>query len=136
MSNLKTPTVAPKRSYGSVTMQPTLDLFTKEGRETFGTAQSMFIKPPTFESLRLSNWLVLYEANLPSLRGKNSATLGALTKDRALVYVDNKYIGVMNRMYESYSLPLAFEGRKLQMLVENLGRVNFGDTDVEDFKVK
>ncbi|XP_058801911.1 uncharacterized protein LOC131670377 [Phymastichus coffea] len=135
LPNLEIPTVASKGNYGAVNMKPMLDLFTKEGREIFGTPRSTFVEPPTFESLGLPNWLVLYEANLPLFDDdENNVVLEALVKDRALVYIDHENTGVMNRMDKSYTLPLAFTGRKLQILVENLGRVNYGDIDTEDFK--
>ncbi|XP_001603160.1 beta-galactosidase [Nasonia vitripennis] len=135
LPNLKTPAVAPKRGYGVVTMTPKVDLFSKAGRNTFGTVRAEFSKPPTFESLVQNNYLVLYEADLPLLEKPENVTLDAVTKDRALVYVNNNLAGVLNRMDKTYSLPLtAKNARDIKILVENMGHVNFGSIDVEDFK--
>lgn len=136
LPNLKTPAVAPKRGYGVVTVTPKVDLFSKVGRNTFGTKRTEFAKPPTFESLGQNNYLVLYEADLPLLENPENVKLDAVTKDRALVYVNNSLAGALNRMDKSYSLTLSAKNAKdIKILVENMGHVNFGSIDVEDFKV-
>lgn len=130
------PTVAPKKSYGAVRMTPVLDLFTKEGQEIFGTPQTEFTQPPTFEALGLPNWLVLYEAYLPFFENSQNLSLGIVTKDRALVYINNILSGTLNRGVDKYNMSYSTnQVNQVQFLVENMGRVNYGDTDVEDFKV-
>lgn len=135
---MKNPTPSPKGEYGSVSMTPMLGLFSKEGRDTFGIQyQELFPEPPTFESLGLNNYLVLYEAELPEVK-TGVVDVEAVPKDRALVYIDDEYVNSLNRMNRDYNFSISrtAPAKKIALLVENMGRVNFGDVDVEDFKVK
>ena len=115
-------------------MEPMLDLFTEQARLAFGTPRIQHAEPPPFEFLGQPNWLVLYEAKMPSATGEHK--LNATVKDRALVYVDDALSGEMNRMDKGYTLNVRGPGDRLKMLVENMGHVNYGSVDVEDFKVK
>lgn len=135
---MKTPTPNPKGEYGAINMSPMLGLFSKEGRETFGIQkEEEFLEPPTFESLGFSNYLVLYEADLPKVENEN-IHLKAVPKDRALIYIDDKYVNSLNRMNKSHNFWLLNRtepAEKIKLLVENMGRVNYGNIDTEDFKV-
>lgn len=136
MPNIGIPTVAPKKNYGAVRMTPLLDLFSKEGREIFGTSQAEFDKPPTFEALGLPHWLVLYEAYLPFFENSQNLSLGIITKDRALVYINNILSGTLNRGDNSYNMSYSTnQVNQVKFLVENMARVNYGNIDAEDFKV-
>lgn len=128
--------VSPKGNYGKILLRPKLDLFSSEALSTFGTEPAEYIKPPTFEALGLSNWLVLYETDLPVVENMRNLTLEAIVKDRALVYTDDKLTGVVSRMNKNYFTNIPSKARKVKLLVENQGRINYGSTDVEDFKVK
>lgn len=112
-----------------------MELFSEKARKIFGTEQAYFIKPPSFETLGLSNWLVLYETDIPFLENRRNLTLEAIVKDRALVYTDGKLSGVLSRMNKKYNMKISSKARKLNLLVENQGRINYGSIDVEDFKV-
>lgn len=118
-------------------MRPVLNLFDPQARTLFGTAHVQAKEPPTFEALNLPNWLVLYEANLPTTEtNKDQATLSAVPKDRVLIYLDGKFSGTLSRTHKAMNVPLKVHGAKeVKLLVENQGRVNFGDIDVQDFKV-
>jgi hypothetical protein len=115
---------------------PTINLLTSEGRTIFGKPEQEFSVPPTFEALGISHWLVLYETDITFNENLRNSSLYAKTKDRALVYVNNLLSGTLNRMGESYTLPLTIEkDTHLQLLVENMGRMTSGHYDFEDFKV-
>ncbi|KAM8852959.1 beta-galactosidase-1-like protein 2 isoform 2-T4 [Synchiropus picturatus] len=49
-------------------------------------------------------------------------------RDRALVFVDRLFIGVLDYKTQELPIPDAKEERALRLLVENWGRVNFGET--------
>ena len=103
-------------------------------KRLLGTLNNLYITPPTFEQLGLAHLLVLYETDLPAT-GQDPAVLYANTRDRALVYVDSRLAGTLSRIHDIYTMPLEEPyGKKLQMLVENQGHLNYGSV-VEDFKV-
>ncbi|KAL7301481.1 hypothetical protein TKK_0005919 [Trichogramma kaykai] len=134
LPNVAIPTIAPKGNYGVVTLIPALDLFTSESVNLFGSVEAVFEKPPSFEALGLSNWLVQYETSIPLLRNPNNLTLEARVKDRALVYANGKLSGVLTRMTNKYVMNLPKGSKKIRLLTENLGRVNYGSNEPEDFK--
>jgi beta-galactosidase len=89
----------------------------------------------TFEELDQFSGFVLYESTLPTQFSRDPAELTVeKLRDRALVYVDEKLVGVLSRENVIKSLPLnkASAGKKLQILVENQGRINFQENF--DFK--
>lgn len=89
---------------------------------------------PTFEQLGIAHHLVLYETFLPN-SSKDSAILNALTMDRGLVYLDSNLVGMTSRIREVYNVVLEKpSGKRLQILVENQGHLNFGNI-TEDWKV-
>lgn len=126
-----------KADYGVITLEPVLKLFDNESLNIFGTPNVISIKPPNFESLGLSGYLVLYETIIPRHVAENSSdyNLSAYVKDRALAYVNDRFSGILSRTYKIHDLRMPNVGRELRLLVENQGRVNYGNTDVEDFKV-
>lgn len=134
---MPTPHVSIKGEYGTVEMRPVLRLFDPEARRLFGDPVVRRKDPPTFEELGIPNWLVLYETKLPITESsKPNAALNATPKDRALMYLDGKFSGTLSRTHNIRSLPLRISGaEELKLLVETQGRVNFGNIDVEDFKV-
>ncbi|WP_308249948.1 glycoside hydrolase family 35 protein [Sphaerisporangium fuscum] len=81
--------------------------------------------PLSFEELGQSSGLVLYRAHPRLPRGLNKLTVSGL-HDRAQVFVDGEPAGVLDR--EPYLLTLdgAGEEVRLELLVENQGRVNYG----------
>ena len=126
-----------KGEYGTVAMRVAMQLFDPQARALFGMKTVRASEPPTFEALKLSHWLVLYEADLPvSESSKDNVTLYAVPKDRALIYLDDRFSGTLLRTHNVNSIRLTTSGaKKLKILVENQGHVNFGNIDVEDFKV-
>lgn len=76
---------------------------------------------------------ILYETNLPIIK-RDPATLTLnLLRDRAYIYVERHFVGVLSRANNIYSLPLSLGmGKKLQVFVENEGRINYGVPN--DFK--
>ncbi|KAJ8674534.1 hypothetical protein QAD02_005796 [Eretmocerus hayati] len=133
LPDLPTPTVSQKGDYGLVQMKPIYRLLDPKARKVFGVSRNFFREPPTFEALGLTSWIVLYEGNVPTSEKKG--ILKAAPKDRALVYLDGKLAGTLSRTHKVKEISLAMSGvNEIKILVENQGRVNFGDVDVEDFK--
>ena len=82
--------------------------------------------PLRMEDLGQSDGLVLYRSRVP---GAGPAVL-ALTAfaDRAQVFLDGAPAGVLERERHEHALPIvtARPGAELALLVENMGRVNYG----------
>jgi len=81
----------------------------------------------TFERMGLDYGFMLYRTQIQPANG----SLVLDPRDRAWVFLDGQYIGVMQRsLNTSISLPV---GKKLDILVENMGRINYGP-NLKDFK--
>jgi len=84
------------------------------------------ITPLTFEDLRQDYGFVLYRS---TIQGSKTGTLKLKDlRDYAVVMVNGKTVGVLDRRLNQDSLTLALPAGKvtLDILVENLGRINFG----------
>jgi beta-galactosidase len=79
--------------------------------------------PLTFEALGLDYGYILYRAT----GAAGSLTLGRVN-DRAYVYVDKKRYGVVARTREA---AVTVPAGQLDILVENMGRINYGNSFVE-----
>ncbi|XP_013099456.2 beta-galactosidase [Stomoxys calcitrans] len=133
LPNIPVPQPMPKKKYGIVKLQVCCSLLSKAGRQELATGLVLADKPKTFEALNQFSGLVLYETFLP-LTKRDPGVLQILgLHDRALVYVENDFVGILSRETPIYELPLPLgTGKKLQILVENQGRINYGPTT--DFK--
>ncbi|XP_018406225.1 PREDICTED: beta-galactosidase-like [Cyphomyrmex costatus] len=134
LPNMSLPIVSLKGNYGPVLLEPVMKLL--DSRSPFVVVQASEDQPKTFEALSVNQGFVLYETNLPPSISDlaDSAILRATTKDRALVYVDNRLRGTLSRTDKIFTIPLESPyGRRLSLLVENQGRLNFGD-EINDFK--
>ena len=89
--------------------------------------------PLTFEDMDMGWGTMVYTASLPSL--KNPSTLTGEFHDFAQVYVNDKYIGKIDRVKneKSLELPAVSEGSTLTIVVEGMGRINFGRA-IKDYK--
>ena len=98
-------------------------------------------RPKTFEELDLGWGAVLYTTRLPEIPQTGeylSTTQSTLTLDAhdfAQVFIDGKYMGKIDRVKneKTLTLPPIKQGQELQILVEGMGRINFGRA-IKDFK--
>lgn len=83
------------------------------------------VLPMNMEALGQGYGYLLYRTRLPA-HGAALLTIKGL-RDYALLFLDGKKVGVLNRMYrqDSILLPADKESR-LDIFVENLGRINYG----------
>ena len=89
--------------------------------------------PKTFEALNQGYGYVLYSKHFTQpIKGK--LELKGL-RDYALVYVNGERVGELNRYYKDYScdVDIPFNGR-LDILVENMGRINYGAEIIHNLK--
>ncbi|KAI0127262.1 putative beta-calactosidase [Xylariales sp. AK1849] len=110
----------PRASIPQFTLSPMVSLFDARGKQT---TEDM---PLTMEALGQSYGFTLYEHTATSsVRG--CIQPGDRPRDRVLVYVNSRIKGVMDSQYQhplNVSISLR-PGDKLQLLIENLGRVDY-----------
>jgi len=89
--------------------------------------------PQTFETIGLDYGFMLYRTRVETaMRG--TLKIGAL-HDYALVMEGTRVVGRLDRRLNQDSLEIALQpGATLQILVENMGRINFGPKLMEDRK--
>ena len=87
----------------------------------------------TFEEMDLGWGAMYYSTTLPAI--SEPSLLTADFHDFAQVFINGKYIGKIDRVKneKSITLPPAKAGDELEILVEAMGRINFGRA-IKDFK--
>lgn len=130
------PDPSKKTKYPTIKLRPIGNILSPNGRTLLGSEPKQAGgKLWTFEELDQFSGFVLYETKLPSQFTRDPAELVVeKLRDRAYVYVDGKLVGVLSRENVIKSLPLNTDsaGKKLSILVENQGRINFQENF--DFK--
>ncbi|GAA2900612.1 beta-galactosidase [Streptomyces mexicanus] len=81
--------------------------------------------PLSFEELGQARGLVLYAAEPLLPRGRQELTVTGL-HDRAQVFVDGAFVAVLDRETASFTVPGRGARVRLELLVENQGRINYG----------
>ncbi|KAI4880206.1 hypothetical protein NFI96_020531 [Prochilodus magdalenae] len=128
------PPSTPKFAYGQVTMKKmqtvleSLDVLSPSG-------PIRTIYPVTFEDLDQAFGYVLYQTTLP-VDCPNPTPLSSPlngVRDRAYVTIDGVAVGILQRDKAISINVTGKAGSQLDILVENLGRVNFG-RNINDFK--
>ncbi|XP_017111219.1 beta-galactosidase [Drosophila elegans] len=134
LPNQPVPGPVPKRAYGTVRLISCCSLLSPDARNRLSTGFVQSVKPKSFEALGQYSGLVLYETWLPSFQRDPSILNVPGVADRGYVYVDGEYVGLVARETPVFELSLsASAGRKLQIIVENQGRINYG-RQLNDFK--
>ena len=87
----------------------------------------------TFEEMDMGWGTMMYSTRLPEI--KNQSVLTGEFHDFAQVFIDRKYIGKIDRVKneKSLTIPAVKKGAELIIIVEGMGRINFGRA-IKDFK--
>lgn len=118
---------------GALTLKPINTILSNVGREIVGKRPTQSKSLLTFEQLGQFSGFILYETELPKFTRDPSNLIIEDLRDRALVYIDEELIGVLSRENSINTLPISLDyGKKLSILVENQGRINFKIAD--DYK--
>lgn len=111
-----------KKNYGKINFLENSCIF--ENLENISqTYKSPYIK--TMESLNQDYGFILYETEILGNYENKKLTLEEV-RDRAMIYLDGKYLGVIDRNEKQEIFISVKEKAKLSILVENLGRINYG----------
>jgi len=121
------PAPALKGSYGPIAFPQQVSLFAE------GVLQPPFTTPIftsstySFERLGLDFGFLLYRTNL-TRELNTTSTLAFTPRDRAWVYLDGEYMGIVYRgSNDTITLPPQMNTSSvLDILVENMGRINYG----------
>jgi beta-galactosidase len=124
-------TVIKKKAYGEVVLNQTAKLF--ENLDSLSTPTTSSY-PQSMEELGQNYGFILYKSNVEGPRKECALTLMDL-HDRAQVFVNGEYKGSLYRNDEDKKLVLEFkeEDNTLDILVENMGRINYG-ANLKDIK--
>ena len=95
------------------------------------TAESRDVQ--TFEEMNMGYGSMIYNTKLPEIA--DGSMLHINGHDYVQVFINGNYIGKIDRVKNERSLPLPAtkKGDQLTMLVEGMGRINFGRA-IKDFK--
>jgi len=87
----------------------------------------------TFEEMNMGWGSMMYETALPEIPVQSILRLDA--HDYAQVFVNGKFVGKIDRVKheQTLKLPAVRKGDRLMILVEGMGRINFGRA-IKDFK--
>lgn len=129
------PATKSKMSLPAVQLTPKINLLSNAGRQLLGTNNGKSsAQPLSFEQLRQFSGLVLYETTLPKIEINPTRLHVNKVHDRGQVFLNDALVGILSRENDIDSMPLnGGRGQKLQILVENQGRINFNVFN--DFKV-
>jgi beta-galactosidase len=90
-------------------------------------------QPLTFEDLNIGNGYVLYRRKFDK-DDKGILEIKGL-RDYANIYINGFWKGELNRIYKKYDLEIDIKsGDQLDILVENMGRINYGAEIVHNLK--
>ncbi len=117
------PEPIPARSYGEIRMNQSVGLF--ESLELLSSSVRSTCPEP-MEKLGQAYGFILYTTYITGPRSVSELIVQDVC-DRALVFVDDEYRGVIERWDpKPLMLEITENGIKLSLLVENMGRINYG----------
>lgn len=123
------PSPMPVIEIPSITIDRVTDVISMAERQKAVTSS----RPLTFEQLGQGYGYVLYARHF------NQPVSGTLSipglRDYAVVYVNDEKVGVLNRNAKSYTMEIDIPfNSTLRILVENMGRINYGSEIVHNNK--
>ncbi|GGH73542.1 beta-galactosidase [Pullulanibacillus pueri] len=123
IGELKLPDPIPKRAYGAVKLTENAQLFASLEQLSQAVERT---HPEPMEKLGQNYGFILYRTKVSG--PKTSMTLNIReVHDRSLIFLDGSYQGVIERGKPStVVLDIPEEGGQLDVLVENMGRINYG----------
>jgi len=125
------PAPTEKKSYGEVQLTERASLFAAFDALS---APMQSVVPETMERLGQAYGFIWYETELSGPQSDCAITLQDV-HDRALIYLDGVFQGVVERWGEEdfITVDVPASGAKLGILVENMGRINYGSR-MRDYK--
>lgn len=126
LPDVRMPEAVKRKAYGSIELDGYVSLWDSLSAIS---KKHESVYPVSMEKLDQSYGYILYHTNLKEIPGIGEVRL-VDANDRALVYVDHKNIATMydRELLEAKKIdpPVESLGKDMDILVENMGRVNFG----------
>ncbi|MCZ8520466.1 MULTISPECIES: glycoside hydrolase family 35 protein [Paenibacillus] len=123
LGELDLPAPIPRRSYGTVRVTGKAGLFSQLGKLSVPVQRPC---PETMEKLGQAYGFVLYSARVSGPRTGQQLHVQEV-RDRAQVFLDGTPAGVVERWNpQPIAAEIPPEGARLDILVENMGRINYG----------
>lgn len=124
------PEPIPKKAYGKLELTETADLFDNLDRLSNPVKTTC---PEPMEKLGQDYGFILYSTNIPGPRKDEQLFLQDV-HDRAWIFLDGEFKGIyMRDEIQDITLDIPKEGARLDILVENMGRINYGP-HLKDYK--
>ncbi|MFC5404077.1 glycoside hydrolase family 35 protein [Cohnella soli] len=124
------PPSTPKKAYGKVALTESVRLFDSLGELSAPVRRPC---PDPMEKVGQNYGFILYESRISGPQDDCEISLQDV-HDRALVFIDDRYLGVIDRWSkQKLACSIPSGGAKLSILVENMGRINYGPFH-KDFK--
>ncbi|MEK4343621.1 glycoside hydrolase family 35 protein [Paenibacillus sp. FSL P4-0184] len=119
------PEPIPKISYGKVALMERAELFTASNLEKLSEpVNSVCVQP--MEKLGQSYGFIMYSTYVQGPRSRQKLYIEGV-RDRAQVFLDGQVLGVIERWNpQPLELSIPAGGAQLDILVENMGRINYG----------
>jgi beta-galactosidase len=120
---LELPPIIKSRAYGKVQMTESASLFTQLDALSHPVSRA---NPEPMEKLGQSYGFILYSTKISGPRGSMELVLQEV-RDRALVFANGVFVDTIER-WNPRGIPLSVPagGLQIDILVENMGRVNYG----------
>ena len=113
-------------AYGAVQMKTSEGLLAAV--RSIGAEPVIADDPLTFEQLQQAFGFVVYSHNVSGQHPDPALLNVTGLRDRGYVFVDGQQVGILSREENIYQLPVTVQdGSRLQILVENQGRICFGN---------
>jgi beta-galactosidase len=123
MPNVPVPDRTPKVKLPSIMLKPQSVMLDSTGRKHLASFTKKAEKPMTFEALDQNSGFVLYETTFPKTSRDPALLKLSDLRDRAYVYINRQFVGILSRENKIYSVPISLGlGKELQIVVENEGR--------------
>lgn len=123
MPPLELPPLIKSQAYGKVLMTEAAPLFTQLDVLSHPVHRAC---PEPMEKLNQNYGFILYSTKISGPRSSTELVLQEV-RDRALVFANGAFVGTVER-WDPRGIPLEVptEGLQIDILVENMGRVNYG----------
>lgn len=124
LPEMSLPAPIPKKQYGKVTLTEHTGLLDSLNQISAPQKSQSTL---TMEAYGQGYGFIVYETTIKGTYGKQTLTVQDV-HDRGQVYVNGEYVGLVERIggRSSIEVNITDEETKLQIVVENMGRVNYG----------
>ena len=122
--DVEMPAPIKKKKYGEIKFTKSAKLFDNLDKLSVPVESVM---PMTMEKLNQGYGFVLYKADVRGPRESQKIRLQEV-RDRGYIYLDGKFVGIQyrNDTEPQNAVKIPAEGAEMTVLVENMGRVNYG----------